>query len=340
MPGRGCIAAPALVALGMRFRPNELLCFGLLLLWPAGASAAIIGTNVPAQPLTLDRIQALPPPQQPPWKDYLKQSQRQMIADQSALNAESLDHSVTNFMVPPEGRGVAGIPLNKEPGWYASLEAAQLADNIVSYQTPSGGWSKNLDLTKHPRAPGERYAHGNSSRFAATGDFDSPLFSDWNYVGTFDNDATVTQLRFLARVITAAGVGPKAKYRAAFMRGLDYIFASQYPNGGWPQVWPLQGGYHDGVTFNDDAMTNILKLLADIAQEKPGFAFVPLNPRARARASLERGIACILAAQIVANERRTAWCQQHDPLTLKPASARNYEMPCAASSESAQLCCS
>jgi PelA/Pel-15E family pectate lyase len=156
-------------------------------------------------------------------------------------------------------------------------------------------------------------------------------------VGTFDNDATITQLRFLARVVSAADAGSQGKYRAAFIRGLEYIFAAQYPNGGWPQVWPLQGGYHDGVTLNDDAMTNILRLLADIAQEKPGFAFVPLNSRARARASLERGIACILAAQIVVNNRKTVWCQQYDALTLKPASARNYEMPCAASSESAQI---
>jgi PelA/Pel-15E family pectate lyase len=31
------------------------------------------------------------------------------------------------------------------------------------------------------------------------------------------------------------------------------------------------------------------------------------------------------------------WCQQHDPLTLQPASARNYEMPAQASSESAAV---
>ena len=35
--------------------------------------------------------------------------------------------------------------------------------------------------------------------------------------------------------------------------------------------------------------------------------------------------------------RRTVWCQQHDPLTLKPASARNYEMPSECGSESAGI---
>jgi PelA/Pel-15E family pectate lyase len=33
----------------------------------------------------------------------------------------------------------------------------------------------------------------------------------------------------------------------------------------------------------------------------------------------------------------TVWCQQHDPLTLAPASARNYEMPAQTSSESAEI---
>jgi PelA/Pel-15E family pectate lyase len=34
-----------------------------------------------------------------------------------------------------------------------------------------------------------------------------------------------------------------------------YLLAAQFPNGGWPQVWPLEGGYHDAVTFNDNAVS-------------------------------------------------------------------------------------
>ena len=53
--------------------------------------------------------------------------------------------------------------------------------------------------------------------------------------------------------------------------------------------------------------------------------------------SLKRGIKCILATQISADGRRTVWCQQHDPLTLKPASGRNYEMPSQVSGESTEI---
>ena len=49
-----------------------------------------------------------------------------------------------------------------------------------------------------------------------------------------------------------------ARYSAAFLRGLNYLLDAQYPNGCYPQVYPLQGGYHDAATFNDDATVNVL----------------------------------------------------------------------------------
>jgi PelA/Pel-15E family pectate lyase len=156
-------------------------------------------------------------------------------------------------------------------------------------------------------------------------------------VGTFDNGATTTQLRFLAKVIAAVGVEKAGPFRKSFLPGLDYIFAAQYPNGGWPQVWPLQGGYHDAVTFNDSAMTAILDLLSDVSEAKAEFAFVPKAVRKRAAASLKRGVRCVLATQRVGNGECSIWCQQYDALTLQPTSARNYEMPSLSSGESAGI---
>src|SRR5206468_3629076 len=109
------------------------------------------------------------------------------------------------------------------------------------------------------------------------------------------------------------------------------------PTGGWPQVWPLQGGYHDAITYNDNAMIHVLRLLSDVAEAQNDFAFAPRRIRARAVASIQRGIQCLLDTQIFVNGHRTVWCQQHDPLTLKPTSARNYEMPAQCGSESAQI---
>ena len=334
---------------------------GAVLSHAALLPAAIIGTNIPAKPLTVERIGSLPPARQPAWRKYLDRSSRQMQTDQAYLASELRQHKFRKAITPPQGNDVRSIPLNRPAEWYGQADGLRIADIILSFQTPAGGWSKNLDMSAHRRAPGEHFAPGNASRHVSQGDFDEPLNENWHYVGTFDNDATITQLRYLAKVIVALKSSAVQPYRKAFLHGLDYIFAAQYPNGGWPQVWPLEGGYHDAITFNDDAMINVLRLLREVAEGKEDFAFVPAKAHKLADASVRRGIECILAAQIVVEvektdggragralelgrigpsgrvERRTVWCQQHDSLTLEPASARNYEMPSLASAESAQI---
>lgn len=299
--------------------------------------AAIIGTNTPSQPLTAGRIATLPRAQQSAWKKYLKNSMRQLRADQDFFRAEMKKFGIKESTNAPSSRSFSSILLNKPADWYGGEQARRIADIIVSFQTPAGGWSKRLDLTLHVRAPGEHFSPDNGSRFLSASDNDAPHDSNWSYVGTFDNDATTTQLRYLAKVIAALRADQGARYRAAFLRGFDYILAAQYPNGGWPQVWPLQGGYHDDITYNDGAMIHVMELLGNVRDGQNEFAFVPQKMRAIAAASLKRGIECILASQIVVGGRRTVWCQQHDALTLKPTSARNYEMPCQTSGESAEI---
>lgn len=327
------LADPAIRASGLwRTRAIGLIFVTAVVLSLRGE---IIGTNVPALPLTLSRIRQLPASDQSEWARYLERSQRQLLEDQNALRRELKVHGLTQSTPAPAGKTSRGLPLNREADWYGGQEARRIADIIVSYQTPAGGWSKNLDMTKHPRVPGEHFAADDGSRRIVAGNLDSIAGEGWDYVGTFDNNATATQLRFLSQVVNAAKPNDSQKHRTAFSRGLEYIFASQYPNGGWPQVWPLRGGYHDAVTFNDGAIVHVVELLHDITRERGGFLFVSRDERKRAGDALRRGVGCIVAAQVVTNGRRTAWGQQHDALTLQPSSARNYEMPGVASGESA-----
>lgn len=309
-----------------------LLLLLLAVLTPARAN--VIGTNVPALPLTAERVANLPA-----WQDYLNRSARQRQADQDFLRAEMKAHKVTQAIEPPRSVAPTGTPLTRSATWYAGSDARRIADFVVSFQTPAGGWSKHTDFTKHRRAPGELFAGDSNSHFIIANDFDAPADVHWNYVGTFDNGATVTELRFLAKVISAAKKNSveAGAWEKSFLRGLEYVFAAQFPNGGWPQVWPLQGGYHDAVTFNDNAFLNVLSLVREVAQGNNEFAFVPAEFRARAETSWRQGLDCVLAAQVVTNGRRTIWGQQHDALTLEPVSARNYEMPSLASGESAAL---
>jgi PelA/Pel-15E family pectate lyase len=203
------------------------------------------------------------------------------------------------------------------PEWFASDSARSLAENLLSFQAPNGGWSKHVSYRAGERAKGQSY-FGESAR--------------WQWISTFDNGTTTEQMKFL---VLRDSVSPDPRYRDSYRRGLQYILSSQYPNGCWPQVWPLEGGYHDAATFNDDIVTNILTVLEDAARGRP--AFLSPDDRERSRVAVERGIECVLDAQVVVNGKRTVWGQQHDPLTLEPVSARSYELASLSAQESANL---
>jgi len=228
--------------------------------------------------------------------------------------------------IGPEGRRSASagdargpIPwsrcLDQPDAWYGSADAVAVADTVLLYQRATGGWPKNIDMAR-PLAPEERAAV-----VAAR-----PLPDS-----TIDNGATITQLRFLARVQAATR---QQRFTEAFLAGLDCLIAAQYPNGGWPQFFPLRADYSRRITFNDDAMVNVLELMEDVSKGRGGMAFVDAARRARATAALEKGTQVILASQIRVNGTLTAWCAQVDEVTLAPRIARTYEHPSISGKES------
>ena len=198
-----------------------------------------------------------------------------------------------------------------------SDSARRMADAMLSYQTPSGGWSKHVDFNAGPRATGQSFFSENES---------------WQYIATVDNDATTSEMRFLMR---AADAGGRSEYRAAVTRGVQYLLAAQFPNGCWPQVWPLQGGYHDAATFNDDAIVEVLQILDEVSHGAA--SYVPDSLTKQSGAAVLRGVQCILSAQMRVDGKLTAWGQQHDPLTLDATNARSYELRSLTSKESAGI---
>ncbi len=207
--------------------------------------------------------------------------------------------------------------LKQTPGWFSSPEARAAADTVLLYQSREGGWPKNHDLLKPPATPEDLVAiqkrEGN----------------------TIDNGSTTTPLRFLALIAQADGGG---RYRPAVILGIDYLLTAQYPNGGYPQFYPLRpSGYYSHITYNDNAMISALDLLRDVADGQPPFAFIDAARRARAATAVARGIDCILRTQIKENGKLTAWCAQHDEKTLEPAWARKYEPPSLSGNESAGI---
>ncbi len=203
--------------------------------------------------------------------------------------------------------------LRQKPEWYASAAARAIADEVIRWQSPEGGWPKNTDLAAapSPEVLGELARHGGAN--------------------TIDNGATTTPLRFLALMVQAT---EDPRYRAVFDRGFDYLLAAQFQNGGWPQYFPLRKGYYSHITYNDDAMVNVLTVLRDSSAGKRPYDFVDAARRARAASAVARGIDCILRTQIKQNGKLTAWCAQHDETTLEPAWARNFEPPTLSGGES------
>ena len=328
--------------------------------------AAVIGTSKPAEPLTVARINGmLPAKQRGPWLEYMRRSESQMTADKAALAAERAGLTAIPPL-PKQGATGRAVPLHRDAEFYNSAEARRIGDTILSFQIPSGGWSKNLAMTE-PRLRGQLYATANLPPTPQPeGDFDKPLEEKWHYIGTLDNDATNTEIHFLAELSAAFPGKDGDAYRAAALRGIEYLMKAQFPNGGWPQVWPLEGGYHDAITFNDDAVTESAETLTlaargklsplekrddvfggDVAAGSQGpsedFTFVPQAVRVRAKAAADKALQCILATQLRLpwpdgkGTVLTIWAQQNDPLTLKPVAARNYEPEALAASESASV---
>ncbi|MFM7242473.1 MAG: pectate lyase [Opitutia bacterium] len=197
--------------------------------------------------------------------------------------------------------------LRKPEAWFGTTEARKIAEVILTYQTDAGGWPKNTDTVSKPFT-------GDRAKLQPT----------------FDNGATLDELRLLARMLNAA---KDARYRQPFDRGLAYVLAAQYPNGGWPQFFPLRKGYYDRITFNDNAMVRVMEFVREVARED-AYAFVDPAIRAASQAAFDRGIACILRCQIVVDGKPTVWCAQHDERTFAPAKARSYELPSFSGSES------
>jgi PelA/Pel-15E family pectate lyase len=274
-----------------------------------------------AEPVTAARLNQLPSAEQAAWKTHWDRSQVSARADQAALEAELAAQAMTTALRAPSG-GDFKLPFKMDHVRNASEEAQQLATVVLSYQTPSGGWSKHTGYSRGPRQPGMQFSS------------QSEPGQKPHYLATFDNRATTEEMCYLAAVWNAT---KREDCKAGFIKGLDYILAAQYPNGGWPQVYPLEGKYHDNITFNDDAMTRILELLQDIKNNEPYYAFLDEAHRQKVSDALVNGIACLLRGQIIQDGKKTGWCAQYDPLTLQPAAARAMEPVTLSGMESSRI---
>ena len=290
----------------------------------AGGQVLASAEAKPKQPvfemLTPQRIGALPDAERAAWQSYMETTRRHAEHEREVLAAECRQLGFPLSKAAPNDSKVFKMDKSVLPTWYGSAEALKLADAVLSYQTPAGGWSKAIGYAAGPRTPGKQWTCNAGN--------------PWHYCGTLDNSSTTEQIKFLANIYLAS---KREDAKAGALRGIEWLLAAQFPNGGWPQVYPAEPGYHEAITLNDNAMLHALEVLLAMSKGDAPFTFLDAAIRQRGAAAFEKGIACLVACQVRVAGKPTVWCAQHDPLSLAPVAARLKEPPSLSGAESAEM---
>jgi len=205
----------------------------------------------------------------------------------------------------------------------AQLPADSTADKMLVYQLNNGGWPKqledksvvNYDL---PLTPELKEKIKNTTVLHAT----------------FDNKATSREVVYLVKAYKKT---QNKNFLKAAEKGLDFILEAQYANGGWPQYYPDKALYRSEITYNDDAMINVLNILQDIVTQSNDFENVNPAYIEKAKTAVSKGLSCILKTQVKQNGNPTIWAAQYDKDTMLPAKARAFEPASLSTSESVSI---
>ena len=148
---------------------------------------------------------------------------------------------------------------------------------------------------------------------------------------TIDDEATTREIKGLALAYKRT---QNPTYLKAVENGIKYLLNAQNSAGGWGQFYPDSSGYHKHITYNDNAMIDVMWVLKYAAECSNDFEKIDKSLSQKAKIAVEKGINCILNTQFIQNGKLTAWCAQHDRQTLKPAKARMFELPSLSGNES------
>ena len=194
---------------------------------------------------------------------------------------------------------------------YYYQAAAKAAQALIDGQLPTGGWGYFIDFGG--AASTRRWYETIGKNAWRMEEFQH----HWGNA-TFDDQGTGEAIRFLIRLYVE-------KREARFKRGLDkainFIFASQLDNGGWPQRWPRvrDGGLHGKpdytglITFNDSVINDNIDVLLTYHQAIGDPRVLP---------AIERAMDVYLKTQQPAPQ--AGWGLQHRA-DFSPAGARTYE---------------
>lgn len=192
---------------------------------------------------------------------------------------------------------------------YYYVAAEKAARAIIWGQSHEGGWNYMIDFA------GDRSLKQWYNTIGKNG-WRLEEFQHYYGNSTFDDDVTTDAARFLLRLYL---VKLDPSYKPALDKATEFILKSQYPNGGWPQRYPLrydyekQGfpDYSSFYTFNDDVIWENINFLTQCYLVLGEERF--LDP-------IYRGMDFYRISQDTCG----AWGQQIN-MKMEVASARTYE---------------
>lgn len=190
--------------------------------------------------------------------------------------------------------------------------AEKAADALIFGQTKEGGWHYVVDF--EPNALQSFYKN-QASKFKWG--MEEQRFYKGN--ATLDDGNTQSATRFILRLYT---ISKNQKYKQSLHKALDFFLKAQYPNGAFPQRFPLKFDFiHDGFpdytsyyTLNDGATVTAIQVLVD--------GYENLGDKKYLDAA-KRAVDFLIAVQ--GPEDQGCWAEQYHPDTMQPVKARTHE---------------
>lgn len=159
-------------------------------------------------------------------------------------------------------------------------------------QRKEGGWDHRVDVSHRTGDPTDIRRHSGRC--------------------TFDDEISQGALMFLMALDTVLN---EPWLTESIELGMHFMMDSQFENGGWPQWYPLRGGYHDYYTFNDGAINDNIRLMMHAYRQYGNPEYLR---------SAEAGGEFIVESQW--KSPQSGWAQQYNH-DMEPAWARRFEPP-------------
>lgn len=198
-----------------------------------------------------------------------------------------------------------------------------VAERMLIYQRQNGGWPQ----------PG-----GNAINYKLTlsESLKAKLMAEKSLLDAcIDDQATTREIKTL---VASFKNTQNPDYLKAAENGIKYLLSAQNSAGGWGQFFPDTSSYRKHITYNDNAMIDVMWVLKYATEGTNDFESINKALLPQIRNAVEKGVNCILKTQYIQNGKLTAWCAQHDRATLLPAKARAFELASLSGSETVGIC--